>query len=154
MVLTLRDAAKKSRSNSQATEREQEDVGDHFHRYEFLHLCLQGRRGDKQIVAEAGVRAISVLYEQLPGIDIIKSGQVCFALCNRDAIGWGDGVLREYLVAEEPLASPVPVALRSSPSVGGTRTNRLGLGSSLLCLLIIWISFLPGVLRRVHDLWA
>jgi hypothetical protein len=46
------------------------------------------------------------------------------------------------------------VLLRSSHSVGGTRTNRLDLRSALLCLLIFWISFLPGVLRRVHDLWA
>jgi hypothetical protein len=95
-----------------------------------------------------------LLYEQLPDTDIIKSGQVCFALCNGDAIGWGDGVLWEYLVAEEPPASPVLVSLRNSHSVGGNRTNRLGFGSPLLCLLIIWISFLPGVLRRVHDLWA
>ena len=95
-----------------------------------------------------------MLYEHHPDIDIIKSGQVCLALYYGDAISWGDGVLQEYLVAEEPPASPVPVLLRSSPSVGGTRTNHLGLRSALLCLLIFWISFLPGVLRRVHDLWA
>ena len=95
-----------------------------------------------------------MLYEHLPDIDILKPGQVCFALCNGDAIGFVEGIFLEYLVAEEPPVSPVPVALRSGPSVGGTRTNRLSLGSSLLCLLIIWISFLPGVLRRVHDLWA
>ena len=95
-----------------------------------------------------------MLYEHHPDIDIIKAGQVCFALCNGDAIGFVEGIFLEYLVAEEPPASPVPVSLRSSTSVGGTRTNRLGLRSSLLCLLIFWISFLPGVLRRVHDLWA
>jgi len=43
-----------------------------------LHLCLQGRKGDKQIVAEAGVRAISVLYEQLS--DITSSSPARYVL--------------------------------------------------------------------------
>jgi hypothetical protein len=153
MALTLRDATKQSRFNSQATERNRRMLA-------ITSIAMHppflphGRKDDKQIIAEARGRAIFVLYGHHPDSDIIKSGQVCFAPRYGCAIGWGDGVLREYLVAEELPASSVTVSLRSSPSVGGNRTNRLGLGSSLLCLLIIWISLLPGVLRRVHDLWA